>query len=104
MTIISTRRPLAPDDIDDVLRQALREAARADWSVLRSARRVAFGAGHDPERLLLARQTLAEGHPVAYGTQARRAMATLAVAIGMTEENGGHAHGDVSASPNLVTR
>jgi hypothetical protein len=99
MTIISTRRPFTSHDVELVLEHAMREAARPDWSLLRSARRIAFDAHHETELLQLARAELAMGRAVTYEAKVRRALATLTVAIGMTKEGGGHAHGGVSAPP-----
>jgi len=99
MTTISTHRPFTSLEVDLILEHALREAARPDWSLLRSARRIAFDAHHEAELLQLARVELATGRAVTYEAKSRRALATLTVAIGMTEEGGGHAHGGMSAPP-----
>jgi hypothetical protein len=93
MTTISTPRPITSDEVDRVLQHALAEADRADWSLLRSARRIAFKAQQDPARLELARGNLANGHTVAYAAQARRALATITVAIAMASEIDDHVHG-----------
>ena len=76
-----------------MLQHALHEADRDDWSLLRSARRIAVGAQQDPELLQLARGDLTSGHTVPGGPHLRRALATITVAIAMATENDGDRHG-----------
>jgi hypothetical protein len=87
MTTISTRRPATFTDVARVLQHALHEADRDDWSLLRSARRIAAGAQQDPELLQLAQVDLRSGHAVTRGPQVRRALASITVAIAMATED-----------------
>jgi hypothetical protein len=88
MTTISTHRPATFADVDRVLHHALHEADRDDWSLLRSARRIAVGAQQDPELLQLARGDLTNGQTIPDGPHLRRALVTITVAIAMATEHG----------------